>query len=133
MVICNAILTLFRIIINFQISRWSLSYLNVCLRRMKMSVLIQPLWSWWYGSWINNYLYLYKQCLSPLTLWVRIPHRRGVLYATLCDKVCQWLAAGRRFSHGTPDYSSSKTNRHDITEILWKVALNTISAGLRII
>jgi len=28
-------------------------------------------WSWSYGSWIYNYLYY--QCLSPQTLWVRIP------------------------------------------------------------
>jgi len=28
-------------------------------------------WSWWYSSWI--YDYLCNQCLSPLTLWVRIP------------------------------------------------------------
>ena len=31
-----------------------------------------------------------NQCLSPLTLW--FPLRRYVLDATLCDKVCQWLA-----------------------------------------
>jgi len=28
-------------------------------------------------------------CLSPLTLWVRTPLRRGVLDTILCDKVCQ--------------------------------------------
>jgi hypothetical protein len=44
---------------------------------------------WSYGSWI--YKFICNQCLSPLTLWVRIPHRRYVLDATLCDKVCQWL------------------------------------------
>ena len=38
--------------------------------------------------------------------------------------VCQWLAAGRWFS---PDSSTNKTNSHDITEILLKVALNTIT------
>jgi hypothetical protein len=27
-------------------------------------------WPWSYGSWIYNYLF--NQCLSPLTLWVRI-------------------------------------------------------------
>ena len=37
-------------------------------------------------------------CLSPLTSWVRIPLRRNVLDTTLCDKVCQWLAAGRWLS-----------------------------------
>jgi hypothetical protein len=29
---------------------------------------------------------------APLTLWVRIPLRRGVLEITLCDKVCQWFS-----------------------------------------
>ena len=47
----------------------------------------------------------------------------GFLYITLCDKVCQWLAAGRWFSPGT---SINKTDRQDITEILLKVALNLI-------
>jgi hypothetical protein len=40
---------------------------------------------------------LYNQCLSPPMLWVRIPLRQGVLDTTLCDKVCQWVAAGRWF------------------------------------
>jgi hypothetical protein len=46
---------------------------------------------------------------------------------TLCDKVCQWLPAGRWFSLGTPVSSTNKTDRHDIAEILLKVALNTIT------
>ena len=58
----------------------------------------------WYSvlprSWIYNYLC--NQCISPLTLWVQIALRRGVFDTTLCDKVCQWLAAGRWFSLGTP-------------------------------
>ena len=45
---------------------------------------------------------------------------------TLCDKVCQSLTAGQWFSPGTPVSSTNKTDRHDITEILLKVALNTI-------
>ena len=44
-----------------------------------------------------------------------------------CDKVCQWLATGLRFSPGTPVSSTNKTDRHDITEILLKVVLSTIS------
>jgi hypothetical protein len=44
----------------------------------------------------------------------------------LFDKVCQWLETGRRFSLGTPVSSTNKTDRRDITEILLKVALNTI-------
>jgi hypothetical protein len=45
---------------------------------------------------------------------------------TLCDKVCQRLATGRWFSAGPPVSSTNKTDGHDITEILLKVALNTI-------
>ena len=81
--------------------------------------------SWSYGSWIYNYLC--NQCLSPPMLWVRIPLRRGVLNTTLCDIVCQWLATGWWFSLGAPVSSINKTERHDITEILLKVALNTIN------
>jgi hypothetical protein len=59
-------------------------------------------------------------------LWVRIPLRRCVLYTTLCDKVCQWLTTSRWFSSDTPVSSTNNTDRHDIAEILLKVALNTI-------
>ena len=84
---------------------------------------IEPSWSWSYGIWIYNCLC--NQCLSPLTLWVRIPFRRGVLDTTVWDKVCQWLAVGRWFSLCTPAFSTNKADRHIITEILLKVALNT--------
>ena len=57
-------------------------------------------------------------------LWVRTPLRRVVFDTTLCDKVCQLIAKGRWFSPGTPVSSTNKTDRHDITEILLKVALN---------
>jgi len=83
-----------------------------------------PSWPWSYGSWIYNYLCY--QCLLSLTLWVRI-----LLMArcTLCDKVCQWLVTGLWFSPGTPVSSINKTDWHDITEILLKVALNTITSN----
>jgi hypothetical protein len=42
------------------------------------------------------------------------------------DKVYQFLAHGRWLSPGTPASSSTKTGRHNMTEILLKVALNTI-------
>jgi hypothetical protein len=73
--------------------------------------------------WIYNYLC--NQCLSPLMLWVRISIRARCI--TLCDKVCQWLATGWWFSPGTPVSSTNKTDRHDITEILLEVELNTIN------
>ena len=59
--------------------------------------------------------------------WVRTSLRRDVLDTTLCDKVCQWLEAGRWFSPGTPVSSTNKTDRHDITKILLKVTLNNIN------
>jgi hypothetical protein len=39
------------------------------------------------------------------------------------DKVYQLLAHGRWFSPGTPASSTTETDRHDIAEILLKVAL----------
>jgi hypothetical protein len=45
--------------------------------------------------------------------------------AVACDKAYQLLADGRWFSPGTPASSTTKTSRHDIAEILLKVALNT--------
>jgi hypothetical protein len=73
-------------------------------------------WPWSYGSWIYNYLC--NQCLSPvtpLTLWVRIKLRRGVLDTTLCGDL-----------RGTPVSSTNKIDHNDIDEILLKMALNTI-------
>jgi len=74
---------------------------------------------WSYGSWIYNYLC--NQCLLPLMLWVRISIRARC--TTLCDKVCEWLATGQWFSPGTPVSSTNNTDRHNITEILLKEAL----------
>jgi hypothetical protein len=42
-------------------------------------------------------------------------------------KVCQWLGTGWWFSSGTPVSSTNKTDSHDITEVLLKVVLNTIT------
>jgi hypothetical protein len=50
----------------------------------------------------------------------------------LCDKVCQSLATGQWFSPGTIVSSTNKTNRHDIAEILLKVALSTITWVMRV-
>ena len=59
---------------------------------------------------------------KPLTLWVRIP---------LMERCVIKIAAGRWFSPGIPVSSINKTiNRHDISEILLKVALNTINLNI---
>ena len=83
-----------------------------------------------YGIFIFNpilvgfYNYLCNQYLSPLMLWVRISI--SVRCTTLCDQACQWPATILSFSPGPPVSSTNKTDRHNITEILLKVALNTI-------
>ena len=51
-----------------------------------------PTWSCSYGSWIYNYPS--NQCLSPLTLEFEPRSWRGVIDTTLCNAVCQCLAAG---------------------------------------
>ena len=103
----------------------TIHWLRWCHTFLNPQLLISQGPSWSYGSWIYNHIY--NQDLSPLTLWVRTPPRRGVLDTTLCDKVCPWLAAGWWFSPESPVSSINKTDRHDITEILLKVALNTIN------
>jgi hypothetical protein len=45
--------------------------------------------------------------------------------AAASDKIYQLLAHVRWFSPGTPASSTTKIGRHDIAEILLKVALNT--------
>ena len=46
---------------------------------------------------------------------------------TLCNIMCQWLAAGRWSSPGPPVSSTNITDRHDINEILLKMALITVT------
>ena len=78
-----------------------------------------------YGSWIYNYLC--NQCLSPLKLWVRTPFMsRCIRYNTIWQSLS--VTCDRSVvSLGTLVFSTNKTDHHDITEILLKVALNTIN------
>ena len=82
-------------------------------------------WSWSYGSWIYNYLC--NQCLSPLKVWIRITllvmcSRNNISWqgvSVICGK-------SMVFS-GFSDFPTNKSDRRDITEILMKMALNTIT------
>jgi len=65
--------------------------------------------------------YHYLSCEFESRSW------QCVLYATLCDQVCQWLATDGWFSLGPPVSSTIKTDHQDITEILLKVVLNIIA------
>ena len=89
---------------------------------LKLDNMEGPSWPWSYGNWIYNCLC--NRCLSPLMMSVRTLIR--VRCTTLCDKVCQWLVTGLWFSPGPAVSSTNKTDRHDIAEILLKVALNII-------
>jgi hypothetical protein len=50
--------------------------------------------------------------------------------AAASDQVYQLLAHGRWFSPGSLASFTTKTGRHDIAEILLKVALNTINQSI---
>jgi hypothetical protein len=56
---------------------------------------------------------------------IKIYYLKETLDTTLCDQVWQCLAAGWYFSPGTPVSSTNKTDRHDITEIVLQMELNT--------
>jgi hypothetical protein len=79
-----------------------------------------PSWSWFSTTCATNAYHHYR-CKFELCSWW------GVFDTTLCEKVCLWLATGLWFSLGTPVSSTNKTDCHDTTEILLKVALNTIN------
>ena len=61
-----------------------------------------------------------------------VNYKKGALDSQVSDKVYQLLAHCRWFSSGTPASSATKIGRHDVVEILLKVALNTINQNPRI-
>ena len=71
-----------------------------------------------------------NQSIKYFTLVLDEKYIWAVSDTILCDKVCQWLAAGWWFSLGTLVSSTNKTDCHDVTEIVLKVALNTITLTL---
>ena len=105
----TAIIMFCSMIISKHLHAYPLYYQHACMfRSLYILHLEGPSWS--HGSWI--YSYLCNQCLSPLTL---------------CDKVCQWFAAGRWFSPGTPFSSTNNPVCHNIAVLLLQVALITLT------
>ena len=100
----------------------SLIMLNYfAIHNIMLNMYMAPTWSWSYGSWIYNYMYLCNQCLSPLKLWVRTQLRQNVLDTTLFNIKSLSVTWGWSvFSQGTLVSSTNKTNRHDITGIFLK-------------
>ena len=84
----------------------------------------RPSWSWSYGSWIYNYVYI--QCLSALNLWVRIP------LMTVCTRYnIMWYSVSVTCYRSVvfswySGFLTNKTNLYDISEILLKMTLNAI-------
>jgi len=79
------------------------------------------------AQWVRSLDLATHTRLSPIRRgfapgFVNYKKGRTRLSAT-SDKVYQLLAHGRWFSPGTPATSTTKTGRHDIAEILLKVAL----------
>jgi hypothetical protein len=50
-------------------------------------------------------------------------NQERILLPENCDKIYQFLVHGRWFSPGSPASPTTKTGRHNIAEILLKVAL----------
>jgi hypothetical protein len=75
---------------------------------------------------IGNCKYNYHTITATTATWVRARlcklQKGCIRLAAASDKVYQLLANGRWFSPGTPASSTTKTSRHDIAEILLKVA-----------
>ena len=81
-------------------------------------------------SWQLDYLTTHTS-LSPIRCGFVpgfVSYKKGCSrLPTASDKIYQLLAHGRWFSPGTLASSTNKTGRHDIAELLLKVALNTIN------
>jgi hypothetical protein len=89
-----------------------------------------PLWRARVAQWVRklDYLTTYTS-LSPIRRGFApgfVNYKKTRLPAA-SDKVYQLLAHGRLLTPGTPASLTTNTGRHDIAEILLKVALNTIN------
>jgi len=71
-------------------------------------------------------LQLPVQSVPITTKVVSLSPTHGEVYSIQHYEI-KTLGAGWWFSQGTPISSTNKTDRHDMTEILLKVALNTIN------
>ena len=73
----------------------------------------------------------YKPIINTVCVRARLCklQKRCTRLASVSDKAYQLVAHGRWFSPSTPASSTTKTSRHDIVEILLKVAINTIKSN----
>ena len=80
-------------------------------KRGRVNRYVSPIWCGFAPSFVN-----YKQGCT------RLAAANGIVY--------QLLAHGQWFSPGIPASSTTKTGRHNIAEILLKVALSTINQSI---
>jgi len=116
-------------------SKGSLQGSSSGIHQCRYTIWLSPRWLYILktGAILVLIVHTYRSCAILTTKVVSsrtVRSWRGVLDTTSCDKVCQWLAADRWFSPGTPVSSINKTDRHDITELFLKVALNTTTLSL---
>jgi hypothetical protein len=86
----------------------------------------------------NNHLSSRQNIQSPListkhTITSHLNKPYNHLSSQHCNKVCQWLSEGQWFSPDRLVSSPSKSARHDIADILLKVAINSITLTLLIV
>ena len=75
-------------------------------------------------GWILHFIDLSVHIATNV---VSLNPAHGEVYLIQYYVICRWLSACQWFSPGTLVSSTNKTDRHDITEILLKVVLTTIT------
>ena len=88
---------------------------KVCNYIVNILYILDTAPSWSYGSWMYNYQC--SQCLSPLTVWVRIPHRRGVYNIT--NGVSSNPAQARRLQHYVMKFVGDLQYVGGFLRVLW--------------
>ena len=125
-VIFTSILFYFKICISFQCYWINKDDIRVPNTFTHSQIVLGPSWSSSYGSW--NYNYLCNQYLSPLKLYVHVKMYSIQHYVIKFVSDLRQVGGFRRVLMFPPPIK--KTDRHEITYILLKVALNTITLTL---
>ena len=94
------------------------------------TILIFGFWVFfWRGCRGRDHMEVFTAHLVPIT--TKVVSVNPIHGDVICDQVCHWFVASYWFSLGTRFSSTNDTDRHNISEILFKVALNTITLPLK--
>jgi len=108
---------------------YALEFVQQCAFLLCIFIFLATIAIWNFDDYCKNFhLCPYKPITNTTWACTRLCklQKRCARFAAASDKVYQSLVHGRWFSPGTPAASTTKTGRHDIGELLLKVALNTI-------